>query len=950
MTRVLAGPSCTQILGDLGADVIKIEHPERGDDTRAWGPPYAPYTDASPHKGPGESAYFLAANRNKKSLALSYQDPAGVDILHKLAAKCDILVENYIPGSLAKYGLDYETMRKINPALIYASITGYGQTGPYSPRAGYDVMVEAEFGLMHITGTRDGPPVKVGVAVTDLMTGLYTSNSIMAALLARQRTGRGQQIDVALSDCQTAALANIASSCLISGKKDSGRWGTAHPSIVPYKSFNTKDGEILFGGGNDRLFGILCDGLGRPEWKEDPKFKLNDSRVANRVELEAEIDAIALTKTTQEWLDVFEGKGMPYAPMNDVQTTLNHEHTKARGMVVEVEHGDCGPIRMVNTPVKYSESTPGIRTPPPTLGQHTDEVLREHLGMDEAEIEGRLEPSHARDEGPKKEDEPKEDAVKDTTPAPAPKLAPSPAPTPSPGLLSAPEPSPGPASGPIASFTPSRPLYIPQFTAATQMILKRMKGEPSSLSAALSHASQSPLMTMQMPAAPPARPSPSTLPAPAPIAPKPTSNTAGMSAIRKVIAGLTASSKPTPIKPAAPKAAPSEPKPKKPKPSTLPRSVPNPHKRKRSNPQPHNDSDNSSPPSSPSSATSTPSTPASPHPATLPSSIAPTPLTKTKSGRQVLKPASYNPTAMDAASKRPRGPVHHYGKRTAEQALCRRCSRMHSPAANQIVFCDGCDGGWHQLCHEPRIEGEVVRDTSRGWWCAGCQRKREREREREREKVAAAAGGGGAAAGGNKKQKVGGTAAGGEQVMTKGSWAGRAVQQKRAYLSTLPQQELVGLLMACLETHPDLPVFPVPVAGTTTPADQGAAPRSLFAGTTTEGLFPRADAHPGGQINFVRKVKGAGKGGSASRAGSGEKGKGGAGSLKEESQERGEGEEEEFDPLAALWARAGMGLYARLALDTEDDARLVDEGDYEAFSVIVYDERGRKVDENGMRV
>ncbi|KAK0658309.1 CoA-transferase family III domain-containing protein [Cercophora samala] len=387
MTRVLAGPYCTQILGDLGAEVIKIEHPVRGDDTRAWGPPYASYKSGSSLEGPGESAYFLGVNRNKKSLALSFQDPAGIEILHKLAAKCDILVENYIPGALRKYGLDFETIHKINPALIYASITGYGQTGPYSKRAGYDVMVEAEFGLMHITGARDGPPVKVGVAVTDLTTGLYTSNSIMAALLARARTGKGQHIDAALSDCQTATLANIASSCLISGEKDTGRWGTAHPSIVPYKSFETKDGDILFGGGNDRLFGILCDGLGRPEWKEDQRYKINASRVAHRGELEAEIEKITVTKTTQEWLDIFEGKGMPYAAVNDVLTTLTHEHTEARNMVVEVEHGDCGPIKLVNTPIKYSQSKPRVRTPPPTLGQHTDEILREHLGMDDGQIQ-----------------------------------------------------------------------------------------------------------------------------------------------------------------------------------------------------------------------------------------------------------------------------------------------------------------------------------------------------------------------------------------------------------------------------------------------------------------------------------------------------------------------------------------------------------------------------------
>ncbi|PHH88538.1 hypothetical protein CDD83_7418 [Cordyceps sp. RAO-2017] len=386
MTRVLAGPYCTQILGDLGAEIIKIEHPVRGDDTRAWGPPYAGYKAGSSAKGPGESAYFLGANRNKKSLALSFQHRQGVDILHKLVAKCDVLVENYLPGTLAKYSMDYDTVRAINPGLIYASITGYGQTGPYSSRAGYDVMVEAEFGLMHITGSRDGPPVKVGVAVTDLTTGLYTSNGIMAALLARAKTGRGQHIDVALSDCQTATLANIASSCLVSGQRDSGRWGTAHPSIVPYRSFKTKDGDILFGGGNDRLFGILCDGLGRPDWKDEAKFRTNADRVANRVELEAEIEALSRQKTTQQWLDVFDGSGMPYAAVNDVQDTLRHDHTTARNMVVDVDHPACGPVKMVNTPFKFSESQPGIRTAPPTLGQHTDELLSQHLDLTESDI------------------------------------------------------------------------------------------------------------------------------------------------------------------------------------------------------------------------------------------------------------------------------------------------------------------------------------------------------------------------------------------------------------------------------------------------------------------------------------------------------------------------------------------------------------------------------------
>ncbi|KAF2191348.1 CoA-transferase family III [Zopfia rhizophila CBS 207.26] len=387
MTRVLAGPYCTQILGDLGAEVIKIEHPVRGDDTRAWGPPYAKYIKGEHSDGPGESAYFLAVNRNKKSLGLSFAHPAGVDILHRLVKECDVLVENYLPGSLAKYAMDYATVSKINQSLVYASITGYGQTGPYRNRAGYDVMVEAEMGLMHITGSRDGPPVKVGVAVTDLTTGLYTSNSIMAALLCRARTGKGQHIDAALSDCQVATLANIASSALVSGQKDSGRWGTSHPSIVPYKAFKTSDGDILMGGGNERLYGILCSAIGKPEWITDERFKTNALRVKNRKILEELIESETRKKTTKEWLDILEGCGMPYAAINDIQTTLNHEHVLARDMVKEVEHPVCGPMKLVNTPVKYSDANPGIRMPPPTLGQHTDDILKNVLGMSEGDVE-----------------------------------------------------------------------------------------------------------------------------------------------------------------------------------------------------------------------------------------------------------------------------------------------------------------------------------------------------------------------------------------------------------------------------------------------------------------------------------------------------------------------------------------------------------------------------------
>ncbi|RSM02751.1 hypothetical protein CDV31_010790 [Fusarium ambrosium] len=384
MSRVLAGPYCAQILGDLGAEVIKIEHPTRGDDTRAWGPPYAPYLDG--RSGQGESAYYLSVNRNKKSLALSFKEKAGVDIITKLVKNSDVLVENYLPGSLKKYGLDYETLAKINPRLIYASITGYGQTGPYSDRAGYDVMVEAEMGLMHITGPRDGPPVKVGVAVTDLTTGLYAVNSVLAAIIERGQSGQGQHLDVCLSDCQVATLSNMAQSVLVTGKRDGGRYGTSHPSVVPYRAFCTSDGDILIGGANDRLFGVLCNCLGKSEWASDERFSTNSSRVANREVLEKWIEDTTKSKTTKEWLDIFEGTGLPYAKVNDLKDTLNHPHVTARGMVKELDHPAIGKLKVLNSPVQYSRTGPSIRSPPPLLGQHTREVLAEVLGLDAEEI------------------------------------------------------------------------------------------------------------------------------------------------------------------------------------------------------------------------------------------------------------------------------------------------------------------------------------------------------------------------------------------------------------------------------------------------------------------------------------------------------------------------------------------------------------------------------------
>ncbi|ODQ63916.1 formyl-coenzyme A transferase [Nadsonia fulvescens var. elongata DSM 6958] len=386
LTRVLAGPYASQMLGDLGADVIKVEHPERGDDTRAWGPPFANYSqEVTGSQYPGESAYFLCANRNKRSIGLDFKKEEGQKILLQLLEESDVLMENFIPGTLEKYGLSYNQLNS-DPKfkhLIYASITGYGQTGPYINRAGYDVMVEAEYGLMHITGEKNGPPVKVGVAVTDLITGITTANSILAALIQRNNTkekgkkGEGQWLDVALVDCQLASLANIASNVLIDPKANPGRWGTEHPSICPYQAFPTKNGNIMIGGGNDRLFNKLNILLEKSEWNLDPRFTTNTLRVKNRDILVPMIKKVLLTKTTDEWLKIFENSGFAYAAINDVRTALQSDHVASRNLVHTIKHPECGDIKLIGNPVKYSGMDLGIRLAPPTLGQHTHEILSE---------------------------------------------------------------------------------------------------------------------------------------------------------------------------------------------------------------------------------------------------------------------------------------------------------------------------------------------------------------------------------------------------------------------------------------------------------------------------------------------------------------------------------------------------------------------------------------------
>ncbi|KAG0221942.1 hypothetical protein BGX31_009462 [Mortierella sp. GBA43] len=382
LTRVLAGPYSTQLLGDLGAEVIKVENPDGGDDTRAWGPPFAQNPDGSET----ESAYFLSVNRNKKSITVNIRSEMGKKLIYELVQKADVFVENYVPGKLDQLGLGYKQLSAINPRLIYASITGYGQTGPYANRPGYDVMIEAEAGLMYITGEEHGPPVKVGVAVTDLTTGLYAHAGVLAALFARNRTGRGQHVDCSLLESQVATLANIGSSYLIAGK-EAKRMGTAHPSIVPYQVLQTRDSHIMIGAGNDGQFRTLCKVMQLDTLADDPRYKTNRDRVMNREELIMTLTNRLKSENNSFWIKSLEGKGVPFAPINNIEQTFQHPQVLARGMVQEVEHPKAGKIKVAGTPVKYSDTKPTIRSPPPLLGQHTEEVLMGVLGYDGGKIQ-----------------------------------------------------------------------------------------------------------------------------------------------------------------------------------------------------------------------------------------------------------------------------------------------------------------------------------------------------------------------------------------------------------------------------------------------------------------------------------------------------------------------------------------------------------------------------------
>jgi crotonobetainyl-CoA:carnitine CoA-transferase CaiB-like acyl-CoA transferase len=378
LSRVLAGPYCSMILGDLGADVVKVERPGVGDDTRHWGPPFT-------EKG-GESAYFLCVNRNKRSITVDLKKPGGVELIKALALESDVFLENFTPGTADKLGIGYESIRSVNPGIIYCSITGFGPDGPYRDWGGYDLAVSGLGGLMAITGEPEGPPVKVGVAITDVATGISAQGAVCAALYAREKTGLGQRIDLSLLETQVAALVNMASSYLISGNIPK-RWGTAHETIVPYQSFETEDKHVIIAAGNDQLFVKLCRALGIPDVADDPRFKTNPLRVRNHRECVGILAPILKTKKRDEWIKLLNAESIPCTPINTMDEVFMDPQVLHRNMLAEVDHPSAGRIKMVGIPVKYSAAEAAIRRPPPILGQHTREVLGEILGYDERRIE-----------------------------------------------------------------------------------------------------------------------------------------------------------------------------------------------------------------------------------------------------------------------------------------------------------------------------------------------------------------------------------------------------------------------------------------------------------------------------------------------------------------------------------------------------------------------------------
>ncbi|RMR12316.1 CAIB/BAIF protein [Pseudomonas syringae pv. primulae] len=386
LSRVLAGPWAGQILADLGADVIKVERPGCGDDTRAWGPPFL--QDAAGHNTT-EAAYYLSANRNKQSVTIDFTRPEGQKLVKQLAAKSDIVIENFKVGGLAAYGLDYASLKAINPRLIYCSITGFGQSGPYATRPGYDFMIQALGGLMSLTGLPEGEegagPVKVGVALTDILTGLYSTTAILAALAHRDQSNVGQHIDMALLDVQVACLANQAMNYLTTGVAP-GRLGNAHPNIVPYQSFPTADGDLILTVGNDSQFRKFAEVAGQQQWADDPRFLTNTLRVAHRAELIPLIRQVTVFKATAQWVAALEAVGVPCAPVNDLAQVFADPHVVARGLAIELPHALGGKVPQVASPIRLSETPVEYRRAPPMLGEHTAVVLEELLGLGGDEV------------------------------------------------------------------------------------------------------------------------------------------------------------------------------------------------------------------------------------------------------------------------------------------------------------------------------------------------------------------------------------------------------------------------------------------------------------------------------------------------------------------------------------------------------------------------------------
>ncbi len=382
ITRALAGPYCTMMLGDLGADVIKVERPDSGDESRGWGPPfvgkpYGPY--------PGESAYFIAANRNKRSLTVNIQTPEGQEIIRQLAGISDVLVENYRSGVLDQIGLGYPDLRALYPKLIYCSISGYGRTGPYAEHPGYDAILQAEGGMMSITGPVDGPPSRVGIPIIDITSGMFAATAILAALRARDLTGEGQLVDISLFDAHIALLSNAASNYLVGGEPPR-RLGNAHPNIVPYDAFPARDGWFILGAANERQWGILCELLGRPDIKTDSRFATNGDRVANREALVEILNQIFSARDARDWLTDLMQAGLPCGPINTLPEVFAHPQAQARAMTLESEHPTAGTVRLTGFPYKLSQTPAEIHRPPPLLGEHTEEVLTGLLNYSPEEV------------------------------------------------------------------------------------------------------------------------------------------------------------------------------------------------------------------------------------------------------------------------------------------------------------------------------------------------------------------------------------------------------------------------------------------------------------------------------------------------------------------------------------------------------------------------------------